>query len=185
VVSVGASAVEIPGHDPRYWLGLLAGLVLAAALWWVYFTVAAPLNEYVLRASGGNPAMAYGIYAGGHLTPAFALLTISAGVTLTLSGAAPHAAAWFITGGLAAYLAGSQVLPTDPLPRLGRVLRAAIIPVTVCLGFLGPAISTTGVVVVAALWASAIAAYATWRTPARLQVIKADPLTYFRSAPPD
>ena len=183
VVSVGASAVELPGHDPRYWLGLLSGLVLAGALWWVYFTAAAPLNEYVLRASGGNPAMAYGIYAGGHLTPAFALLTISAGVTLTLSGATPHAAAWFVTGGLAAYLAGSQALPTDPLPRFGRVLRRAIIPVTVCLGFLAPAIGATSVVLVAALWACAIAAYATWRTPARLQVIKADPLTYFRAAP--
>ena len=30
-----------------------------------------PISEYVLRASGGNPAMAYGLYAGGHLGPAF------------------------------------------------------------------------------------------------------------------
>ena len=185
VVSVGAAAVDVPRHDPRYWLGLLAGLVLAAALWWMYFTAAAPLNEYVLRASGGNPALAYGIYAGGHLSPAFALLTMSAGVTLTLSGDSPRAAAWLITGGLAVYLAGSQVIPTEPLTRFTRVLRPAIIPVTACLGFLRPAIGATGAVVVAALWAAAIAAYVTWRTPDRLKGIKADPLTYFRSAPPD
>jgi len=185
VVSVAASAVDVAGHDPRYWLGLLAGLVLAAALWWVYFTAAAPLNEYVLRASGGNPTMAYGIYAGGHLSPAFALLSMSAGVTLTLSDETPHAAAWFITGGLAAYIAGSQVIPADPLTRVARVLRPAVIPVTVCLALLRPLISTTGVVVVAALWAAGIAAYATWRTPDRLKVIKADPLTYFRQASPD
>jgi hypothetical protein len=64
----------VPRHDTWYWLGLLAGLVLAAALWWIYFTAAAPISEYVLRASGGNPAMAYGLYAGGHLGPAFSLL---------------------------------------------------------------------------------------------------------------
>jgi hypothetical protein len=42
-------------------------------------TAAAPISEYVLRASGGNPAMAYGLYAGGHLGPAFSLLTIVTG----------------------------------------------------------------------------------------------------------
>jgi hypothetical protein len=61
VVAVAASAAGVPVHGPRYWLGLLAGLVLAAALWWIYFTAAAPISEYVLRASGGNPAMAYGL----------------------------------------------------------------------------------------------------------------------------
>jgi low temperature requirement protein LtrA len=185
VISVGASAVDVPNHDPRYWLGLLGGLVLAAALWWVYFTAAAPLNEYVLRASGGNPTMAYGIYAGGHLSPAFALLAMSAGVTLTISGESPSAAAWLITGGLGMYVAGSQVIPGDSVTRVARVLRPAVIPVTICLAFLKPVISITGVVLVAALWAAGIAAYATWRTPARLNVIKADPLTYFRQVPPD
>ena len=185
VVSVAASAVDVPRHDPRYWLGLLAGLVLACALWWIYFTAAAPLNEYVLRTSGGNPTLAYGIYAGGHLSPAFALLTMAAGVTLTLSGETPRAAAWSITGGLALYLAGSQVVPADPFPGFARVLRPAIAPVTACLGFLWPAIGASGVVVVAALWTAAIAIYTTWRTPDRLKGIKADPLTYFRSASPD
>jgi low temperature requirement protein LtrA len=185
VISVGASAVDVPNHDPRYWLGLLAGLVLAAALWWVYFTAAAPLNEYVLRASGGNPTLAYGIYAGGHLSPAFALLAMSAGVTLTLSGESPHAAAWLITGGLGMYVAGSQVIPADSATRFARVLRPAVIPVTICLAFLQPVISITGVVLVAALWAAGIAAYATWHTPDRLKIIKADPLTYFRSGAPD
>jgi hypothetical protein len=61
VVAVAASAAGVPVHGSRYWLGLLAGLVLAAALWWIYFTAAAPISEYVLRASGGNPAMAYGL----------------------------------------------------------------------------------------------------------------------------
>ena len=188
VVSVGGSAVEVTDHDPRYWLGLLAGLVLAAALWWIYFTAAAPTSEYVLRASGGNPTLAYGLYAGGHLSPAFALLTMAAGMSLALSGQAPRAAAWFITAGLAVYLTGSRAMAGDGRVRSGPLLRAAVVVVTACLAFLWPLISVTGVVLVAAVWAAAIAAYVTWRMPDRLKDIAADPLSYFRpppqSAPP-
>ncbi len=146
VVAVGGSAVEVPVHDPRYWLGLLAGLVLAAALWWIYFTAAAPISEYVLRASGGNPTLAYGLYAGGHLSPAFALLTMAAGMSLALSGQAPTAAAWFITAGLAVYLTGSRAMAGDQRVRFGPPLRAAVVVVTACLAFLQPLISVTGVV---------------------------------------
>jgi low temperature requirement protein LtrA len=180
VVAVGSSAVEIPVHGARYWLGLLAGLVLAAALWWIYFTAAAPLSEYVLRASGGNPSMAYGLYAGGHLSPAFGLLTMAAGVSLALSDEPPPAAAWFIAGGLAVYLVGSRALVGGGRERSGPLLRAALIVVTVCLAFLRPAISTTGVVLVTAAWACAIAAYVTWRFPDRFKGVTADPLTFFR-----
>jgi low temperature requirement protein LtrA len=180
VVAVGASAVEIPVHGPRYWLGLLAGLVLAAALWWIYFTAAAPISEYVLRASGGNPSMAYGLYAGGHLSPAFALLTMAAGVSLALSDTPPPAAAWFLTDGLAVYLLGSRALVGGGRERSGPLLRGALVVVTGCLAFLRPAISTTGVVLVTAAWACAIAAYVTWRFPDRFKGVTADPLTFFR-----
>jgi len=59
----------------------------------------------------------------------------------------------------------------------------ATVPVSACLGFFRPAIGTSGVVVVAALWTAAIAIYTTWRTPDRLKGIRADPLA--RSASPD
>jgi low temperature requirement protein LtrA len=180
VVSVGSSAVEIPVHGARYWLGLLAGLVLAAALWWIYFTAAAPISEYVLRASGGNPSMAYGLYAGGHLSPAFGLLAMAAGVSLALSATPPPAAAWFITGGLAVYLMGSRALAGGGREHSGPLPRAAAVAVTVCLAFLRPAISTTGVVLVTTAWACALAAYVTWRFPDRLKGVTADPLTFFR-----
>jgi low temperature requirement protein LtrA len=183
VVAVGSSAVEVTGHDLWYWLGLLGGLVLAAALWWIYFTAAAPLSEAVLRASGGNPSMAYGLYAGGQLGPAFALLTMAAGVSLALSGEAPPAAAWFITAGLAVYLAGNRAVVTDQFPRFGRLAQAAVLVVTVGLAFLRPLISTTGVVLAAAAWAVAIAAHASWRIPGRLKGIAANPLAYFGSPP--
>jgi low temperature requirement protein LtrA len=55
--------------------------------------------------------------------------------------------------------------------------------VTVGLAFLKPLISTTGVVLVTAAWAVAIAAHASWRTPGRLKGIAANPLAYFGSPP--
>jgi low temperature requirement protein LtrA len=183
VVSVGSSAVEVPVHGARYWLGLLGGLVLAAALWWIYFTAAAPISEYVLRASGGNPSLAYGLYAGGGLSPAFALLTMAAGVSLALSVATPPGAAWFITGGLGVYLAGSRVMTGGGRVRWGPLLQAALVVATVCLAFLRPLISTTGVVLLVAAWACGIAAYVTWRLPGRLRDLATDPLSYFRPLP--
>jgi low temperature requirement protein LtrA len=183
VVAVAGSAAGVPVHGLRYWSGLLAGLVFAAALWWIYFTAAAPISEYVLRFSGGNPAMAYGLYAGGHLVPAFSLLTMAAGVSLVLSGSAHAAAAWFITGGLASYLLATRAVATDPSVRLGELVRLAVVAVTVCAAFLEPLISATGVLLVTTAWAVAIAAYVTWRFPGRLKGVTADPLSYFHPAP--
>ena len=184
VVSVGSSAAEVPDHGARYWLGLLGGLVLAAALWWIYFTAAAPISEYVLRASGGNPSMAYGLYAGGQLSPAFALLVMAAGMSLALSATAPRAAAWFITGGLAVYLAGSRAMVGHERGRSGPLVAALFVAATACLAFLEPLISVTGVVLVATAWACGIAAYVTRDLPARLRDVAADPLSYFHPLPP-
>ncbi len=145
VVSVGESAVELTRHDARYWLALLAALVLAAALWWIYFTAAAPIAEAVLRASGGNPAMAYGLYAGGHLPAAFALLAVAAGVSRTLSGPPSQVAAWYVTSGLAVFVMSSRVVDTGRLQRYGPLPRLALGAVTACAALLYPLISTTGV----------------------------------------
>lgn len=182
VVAVAGSAAEASVHGTRYWTGLLAGLVLAAALWWIYFIAAAPLSEYVLRTSGGNPSLAYGLYAGGHLGPAFALLTLAAGVALTLSSHPATAAPWFITAGLAAFLLGTRTEVIDPTVRFGRYLQIAITVATTCLAFLRPVISATGVLLVTAVWAAALAAYVTRRVPERLKGIAADPLAYFRTS---
>lgn len=193
VASVAGSALGLPDVTPRFWFGLLGGLVLGAALFWIYFTAAAPMNETVLRASGGNPAMAYGLYAAGHLTPAFALLSMAAGVSLTLSGEAGQAAAWFLAGGMAAYLLGNRVMFIGETPTLGRgtprkfstIPRLALVAATACLALLEPLISATGVVLVTAGWAAAIAADLTWRMPSRLRDIAANPLSLFGAAADD
>jgi low temperature requirement protein LtrA len=128
-------------------------------------------------------AIGYGLYAGGHLAPAFSLLTMAAGISLVLSGEAPTAAAWFITGGLASYLLGLRVVGVDAGLRFGPLRRAAVVAVTVCLAFFEPLISATGVVMVTAAWAVALAVYVTLRIPDRLKDVTADPLSYFRGAP--
>jgi low temperature requirement protein LtrA len=174
VISVGESAVELTRHDARYWVTLVAALVLAAALWWIYFTAAAPIAETVLRASGGNPSMAYGLYAVGHLPAVFALLTMAAGISRALSGEPSPSAAWYVTGGLAVYVMSSRIVDSSGLRRFGPWPNLALGGVTACVALLEPVISITGVAAVA---------YVTWSAPGRLKGIESDPLSYFRPAP--
>jgi len=179
VVSVGGAAIQAPGRTPQFWSGLVAGLVLAAALWWAYFTVAAEINEYVLRVSGGNPGLAYGLYAGGHIPPAFALLSVAAGVALSLVDHPPRAAPWLVAGGMALFLAGSRVVLIFGRRR-GQMLQPLVLAGTVCLGLLGRWIGAPGVLVVAAVWAVGLGALVSRQGPEFLRRVIADPLVLFR-----
>ena len=69
-------------------------MILAAALWWLYFDSAAEINLKVLELSGGSTTMARAIFAVGHMLPAFALLVIAAGVGLLLEEEPPRFAYW-------------------------------------------------------------------------------------------
>ena len=100
VITVGGAVLERPSDDLGYWLVLVSGLVLGGSLWWIYFTSAAEMYERLLGLSGGNPALAYSLYAVGHLPPAFALLLVAAGVNLSLHEPAPSPAAGFVPAGL-------------------------------------------------------------------------------------
>lgn len=179
VVSVGASALEVHAQGATYWLNLLAGLVLAAALWWIYFDSAAEINEYVLRASGGNPSMAYGLYAGGHLAPAFSLLVVAAGVNLVLTEHPPATAAWLVSAGLGGYLLGTRAVGSLGRWRLSRVIGLVTVAATVCLAFLRPLLTTTGVLAVVTAWAIGVALFVSWQRPARLSRVTADPFSLF------
>ena len=161
VITVGGAALDRGEQDLSYWLSVLGGLVLAGALWWVYFDSAADVNERLLHMSGGNPALAYSLYAGGHLPPAFALLLIAAGVNLSLHEEPPGVAVWFVTVGLVVYFGGTRTF--SPRSRKGwiwlpwLVLAAA----TACVALLGLVLSAPAVVAVAAGWAVAAAALVT------------------------
>jgi low temperature requirement protein LtrA len=153
VVTVGVAAIDRPHQDLAYWLSLIGGLVLGGALWWIYFDAAADINEKLLSASGGNPTLAYSLYAVGHLVPAFSLLVIAAGVSLSLHEEPPSAASWLITGGLTAYLVGTRSFSTRSESRTVRIGTLAVLVLTACLALLGRFVSAPVVVAIAAGWA--------------------------------
>ena len=71
-VVISTASAEV--GDAASWGVLAAAMVLAAALWWLYFDAAAAINLKVLELSGGSPTMARAIFAAGHMLPAFSLI---------------------------------------------------------------------------------------------------------------
>jgi len=164
VISVSSTAADVSTRNKEYWLGLVAGLVLAGALWWIYFDSAAYINEYMLDASGGNATLAYGIYAGGYLLPTFALLVISAGCGLSLQEQPPPTAVWLVTVGLAAYLVGVRSFVAGRRGRRIHLLRVVVIALTVSIALLDRVLIGPVAVAAAAVWAVIVAATITRRS---------------------
>jgi len=104
VVEAGQAAID--GHVATFdgWAALVAAMIFAAALWWLYFDAAADINLRVLEASGGSPTMARAIFAVGHMLPCFALLLIAAGIGLLLEEDPPAMAYTLASVGLGIYL---------------------------------------------------------------------------------
>jgi low temperature requirement protein LtrA len=157
VISVSTAATAVPSHTSGYWLGLSAGLVLAGALWWIYFGSAAEMNAAILHASGGHPPQAYGIYALGYLLPTFALLMLAAGCGLALQESPPDLATWFVTLGLAAYLIGIRGFELGRPGRRRHLLRVTLIALTVGIALLNRLLAGPLIVAIAAGWAVAVA----------------------------
>jgi len=183
VITVGGAVLERPSDDAGYWLVVVGGLVLAGALWWIYFTSAAEIYERLLGLSGGNPTLAYSLYAGGHLPPAFALLLIAAGVNLSVQEHAPSDAAWFITAGLAIYLVGTRAFSTGPTRWYLGLARIAVLVATVCLAFLDSVLPAPGVVAVIAVWAVGVAAMTSPVRHKALALIGDSPAEFLRRLP--
>ncbi len=110
-VVVEAGQASVDGHVASFdgWMALVAAMILAAALWWLYFDSAAERNLQVLELSGGSPTMAKAIYAVGHMLPAFSLLLVAAGVGLLLEGEPPELAYAMPAIGIGIYLLGTRV----------------------------------------------------------------------------
>ncbi|GAA4709421.1 low temperature requirement protein A [Phytohabitans rumicis] len=180
VITVGAAALDRPQQDSAYWLSMGGGLVLAGALWWVYFDTVAGVNERLLSMSGGNPALAYSLYAAGHFTPAFALLLVVAGVNLSLHEEPPGMASWFVAVGLTVYFGGARVFSSLPRRWWARPLRLAAIAATVNLGWLNQVLSAPGVVVVATVWTIGAAVAVSLLRRNMLRRLGEDPVAFFR-----
>jgi low temperature requirement protein LtrA len=152
-VVVEAGQASVDGHvaTTGAWAALVAAMILAGALWWLYFDSAADINLQVLELSGGSPTIARAIFAVGHMLPAFALLLVAAGVGLLLEHDTPTIAYWLGAIGVAMYLAGTRSLRFSP-NRLRRVGRVALVLVTVGLGALHSALEPYAYIWLLAGW---------------------------------
>jgi len=124
VISAGQASVDGHVATAAGWAALVAAMILAAALWWLYFDAAAEINLRVLELSGGSPTIARAIFAVGHMLPAFSLITIAAGVGLLLEGEPPRIAYWLVCVGIGLYLTGTRMflIATTRLGRIARIL---------------------------------------------------------------
>ncbi|HEY2794286.1 MAG TPA: low temperature requirement protein A [Micromonosporaceae bacterium] len=173
VIAVGTEASSTKHHGTSYWLVLICGLVIPAALWWVYFTSAVGINESLLRRSGGDPAIAYSLYAGGHLLPACSLLFLAAGISVAIGEESASIGAWLIMIGLAGFMLGARAVTDPATSNAGRILRLVIAAATVALALLRPIVSAAGIVLIAAAYALSAAAIVSLRHTDRVHDIAA------------
>jgi low temperature requirement protein LtrA len=152
VVSAGQTAID--GHVATFagWATLVAAMIFAAALWWLYFDAAAEINLKVLEMAGGSPAIARAIFATGHMLPAFSLLLAAAGVGLLLGEDPPRIAYSLTSFGLAIYLLGTRVF-LAPGNRIGGAARALLVVATFALGRLHGVLSPREFMWLVAAWA--------------------------------
>ena len=159
VVEAGQSTA--PGHmGTGEWAALVAAMVLAGALWWLYFDSAAEVNLKVLELSGGSPTTARAIFAVGHMLPAFALLITAAGVGLLLEPDAPRFAYWLTCVGVGIYLLGTRVFLRGS-HRVPGAVRVVALVATFQLGRLAPALSAHAYLWVLTAWVGFCAALTT------------------------
>ncbi len=157
-VVVEAGQASVSGHDLRAagWAALVAGMLLAGALWWLYFDSAAEVNLKVLELSGGSPTMARAIFAVGHMLPAFALLITAAGAGLLLEEDPPAIAYWLACVGIGIYLLGTRAF-LFASNRVSGVVRALIVVATFQLGRLHGDLSPYAYLWLLAAWTCACA----------------------------
>jgi low temperature requirement protein LtrA len=139
------------------WAALVAAMVLAGGLWWLYFDSAAEFNLKVLELSGGSPTMARAIFAVGHMLPAFALLITAAGVGLLLEEDPPRAAYWLACVGIGIYVAGTRSFLRGT-PHVPGAVRALVLVATFFLGRLAPSLSPHAYLWVLTAWVGICAA---------------------------
>ena len=133
VVEAGQSAAAQHVGTTGGWTALVAAMILAAALWWLYFDSVAEVNLRVLELSGGSPTMARAIFAVGHMVPAFALLITASGVGLLLEDDPPRIAYNLACFGVAIYMLGTRVIRMGSA-RVPAPVRVLLVVATFLLG---------------------------------------------------
>jgi len=141
-VVVEAGQASVDGHVASFdgWMALVAAMILAASLWWLYFDSAAAMNLRVFELSGGSPTMAKALYAVGHMVPCFALLLVASGVGLLLEEDPPKLAFTMPAIGIGIYLLGTRVFLAAKT-HAARVLRLLLLIAIFSLGRLHETLS--------------------------------------------
>jgi len=142
VVEAGQTSAAAHVDTAGGWAALGAAMILAGALWWLYFDAAVEINREVLERSGGSTSIARAIFAVGHMLPAFGLLVTAAGVGLLLEEEPPDIAPWLACVGAGIYLAGTRGFQRRGQAR--SFARFAIVFLTFFLGRLEPALGHRG-----------------------------------------
>jgi low temperature requirement protein LtrA len=143
VVEAGQGSIGADVATTSGWAALVAAMLLAGALWWLYFDSVVEINLRVLELSGGSPTMARAIFAVGHMLPAFALLITAAGVGLLLEEDPPRIADWLACVGIGMYLAGTRAISSGAR-WLPGILRFVLLVATFQLARLAPELSPHG-----------------------------------------
>jgi low temperature requirement protein LtrA len=133
VVQAGQASAAGDINQTGEWAALVAAMLVAAALWRLYFDSSADINLKVLELSGGSTTIARAIFAVGHMLPAFALLLVAAGVGLLLGPDSPPIAYWLASIGTGIYLLGTRVFLHGGGP-VGRFTRTVLLVATFFLG---------------------------------------------------
>lgn len=163
VIEAGAGALEVEHLHSGQWFALVAAMLLAAALWWLYFDATAEVSEEILRLAGGSPVIARGIFAVGHMFPAFSLLLIAAGVGLLVEGESEGAYRLACTG-IGIYLIGTRVF-LGARTRISGVLRVGVLIATFELWRLKPHLDEHEYLWLLAVWTVLCAAFSVRRPP--------------------
>jgi low temperature requirement protein LtrA len=164
-VVVEAGQASVDGHVATVdgWAALIAAMILAAALWWLYFDAAAEINLKVLELSGGSPTIARTLFAVGHMLPAFGLLIAAAGVGLLLEHETPTAGYWLSCVGVGVYFVGTRVV-FAAVTWWGRLGRTLIVVATFWFGALHHVVGPHAYLWALTAWVVLWTGSASWRT---------------------
>jgi low temperature requirement protein LtrA len=164
-VVVEAGQASVDGHvaSADGWAALIAAMLLAASLWWLYFDAAAEINLRVLALSGGSPTIARTLFAIGHMLPTFGLLLTAAGVGLLVEHDTPAAAYWLACVGVGVYFVGTRVV-FAAVTHWGRLGRSLVVVATFWFGALHHVLSPHAYLWALTAWAVVWTASASWRT---------------------
>ena len=154
IVAIGIGATGLRVDFALVFVAVL-GLALTGCLWWLYF--GGDDDEEAERALGNTPherrpQVALWAYGYAHLALLFGVVLLSAGVKKAIGHAFEHAsdaAAWYLAGGVALYLAGDAVFRgVLGMGRNGlRAVAALVVLATVPLGQYTAAVAQLAVLV--------------------------------------